>query len=111
VFMDRSSAPLVGETSCGAWRRLWLGDVRRTAATPLRGGEQTFLHGLSRSPGVRSVRLLHTTSSFNGHWVRGLFGLSLSRVRLPLRRSGRWHLGSGRECAAGGADGPGGRRR
>jgi hypothetical protein len=49
--MDGSSAPLVGETSCGAWRRLWLGDVRRTAATPLRGGEQTFLHGLSRSLG------------------------------------------------------------
>jgi hypothetical protein len=38
----------------------------------------SFTGYLGLFPGVRSVWLLHTTSSFNGHWVRGLFGLSLS---------------------------------
>jgi hypothetical protein len=49
-FEDRSSAPLIGETSCSVWRCLQLGDVCRVAVAPLQGGEHAFLHGLSRSP-------------------------------------------------------------
>jgi hypothetical protein len=49
-FADRSGTPLVGEASCGAWPHLRLGDMRRTVAAPLRGGEQAFLRRLTRSP-------------------------------------------------------------
>jgi hypothetical protein len=94
--MDGSSALLVRETSCGEWRRLQLGDVRRTVAAPIRGGEQAFLHGLSRSLswGALGVAPAHNVLL---QWALGAWPLrplpqrgSATSSKIRLVASWRW---------------------
>jgi hypothetical protein len=90
--------------------------MRRAAMAPLRGGEKAFLHGLSRSPsrgrggGGEGARCSPCTRHPPTMGAGCASSASPSTgVRLPLRRSGPWHLGGGLERAAGSADGLGGR--
>jgi hypothetical protein len=109
LFEDRSGAPLISEESCGVWQRLQLGDVGRVAVVPLQRGERAFLRGLTRSlsSGVRSVRLLLATSSFDGRWVHGLSlgGVSASSLKTWSMASWWWARAYCRWCG-----GSGGRR-